>query len=307
MTIGLIGAPSSVAGHWPGMEKAPAFLRLAGIPDRLREVGAHVVDHGDLPQLRWRPDPDHPHTQNIALVASYLNDVACRVSDAVRDGQLPLVIGGECAITLGAVAGFLRHYDDFGLMYLDGHLDLNTPLASASGILDSMVMAHLFGIDGTAPELRDIGPRSPMLDPASVVAFGHNEDDMNPIEIEHQRSIRMTTYPLSRLDGAVRALAQDALAVLEDRVARFALHFDVDVIRFTDFPIANVPNHHEGLTFDQAMESIEVFASSDKCVGVLITEINPDHASEALGVRLAERFAYALRHRVAVAESAHQP
>jgi arginase len=298
MRFGLIGAPSSAAGHWPGMEKAPAFLRLVGLPERLRENGAEVVDHGDLPQVRWRADLDNPRAQNLALVRDYLEEIAQRVDAAITDGQLPIVVGGECTVTVGAVAGFLRHHDDFGLMYLDGHIDLNTPASSSSGILDSMGMAHMLGQEGTVEELSELGPRYPMLDPGKVVYFGHNVRKMNDVEVEHLDRYGMPAYPVATLEGSISELAHEALSVLEGRVEAFALHFDVDVIRFKDFPIANVPIHNEGLSFDQAMECAEVFASSPQCVGVLITEINPDHANEELGTRFASGIARAVRGRV---------
>jgi arginase len=299
MIAGLIGAPSSAGGHWAGMEKAPAFLRLAGLPEGLRAGGAVVVDHGDLPQLRWRPDLGSPRAQNVALVSDYLKEVARRVEASLSAGEWPILIGGECTITIGAVAGFLRHYDDFGLMYLDGHVDLNTPKSSSSGILDSMGMAHMFGQEGSLDELSRLGSRFPMLDPARVVFFGHNEQKMDDVEVDQLKRHGSPAYPVRSLDGSVRQLAREALGVLESRTAAFALHFDVDVIRFCDFPIANVPIHNEGLRFDQAMECVEVFAASASCVGAVITEVNPDHATEELGRRFAAGIARALNARIA--------
>lgn len=299
MIAGLIGAPSSAGGHWPGMEKAPAFLRRVGLPECLREGGAALVDHGDLPLLRWRPDPGSPRAQNVALVADYLREVARRVEAALTAGEWPILLGGECTVTIGAVAGFLRKYQDFGLMYLDGHVDLNTPESSRSGILDSMGMAHMFGQGGTLEELSKLGHRFPMLDPAKVVYFGHNERKMNDIEVDQLKRHGSPAYPVTVPEGSVRPLAREALSVLEARTAAFALHFDVDVIRFCDFPIANVPIHNEGLSFDQAMECVEVFAASPSCVGAVITEINPDHATEELGQRFASAIARALNVRIA--------
>ena len=58
------------------------------------------------------------------------------------------------------------------------------------------------------------------------------------------------------------------------------MHFDVDVIDFVDFPIADVPQHNAGLTFREAITCLEVFASSPHFTGLTITEFNPDHADE---------------------------
>ena len=71
------------------------------------------------------------------------------------DGRLPLVLGGDCTITLGALAGF----GDGGLMYFDGDADLNTPERSESAVADTMGMTHMLG-DGS-PEMATGRPRWP--------------------------------------------------------------------------------------------------------------------------------------------------
>ena len=87
--------------------------------------------------------------------------VAEKVSLILDDGGVPLVIGGDCTITLGVAAAYVRRYPDLGLMYFDGDIDVSTPQGTVSGILDTMGMAHLLG-DGI-PELAHAGPRHPLL------------------------------------------------------------------------------------------------------------------------------------------------
>lgn len=101
-----------------------------------------------------------------------------------------------------------------------------------------------------------------MMTADRVVYFGHNERKMKPIEVEQLKQLEaggMRSFPVSLLEGSAEPLAEEALEVLEGQVEHFLLHFDVDVIRFKDFPIANVPIHNEGLSFEQAMECLRVF------------------------------------------------
>jgi arginase len=116
--MGLIGVPSSAGAHWPGQEKAPGVLRGARLVERLESAGCAVVDHGDLPRFRFRPDRGHP--QNLAAVIEVARSVAGRVEGALGDGEIPLVIGGDCTIELGVLCGFLRAGEDPALLYLDG-------------------------------------------------------------------------------------------------------------------------------------------------------------------------------------------
>ncbi|MEW9551089.1 arginase family protein [Nonomuraea sp. NPDC050783] len=168
--FGFLGVPSSAAAHWPGQENAPEALRRAGLADRLP-----VRDYGDLPRIRMRPDRGHP--QNFALTAEVAAAVAGRVEGIVRDGLVPLVVGGDCTIELGVVAGALRAGADPALVYVDGGADLRTPETAPTGVLDSMGAAHLLDLPGAAPELAGLGPRRPLLAPGALVFFGYERSD----------------------------------------------------------------------------------------------------------------------------------
>ena len=61
---------------------------------------------------------------------------------------------------------------------------------------------------------------------------------------------------------------------------RFLLHLDLDVVDFFDLPVADIPLHNAGLTFDEAMRCPAVFARHEGLAGLTITECNPDHGAE---------------------------
>src|SRR6516164_3685859 len=113
-TIALIGVPSSAGAHWPGQEKAPQYLRRTGLVERFSASGVPVVDHGDLPVVRFWPDRAHPKQQNLGRVVDIATRTAEQVEAALQQQATPLVIGGDCTIALGAITGFLRHGIDLG-------------------------------------------------------------------------------------------------------------------------------------------------------------------------------------------------
>ena len=72
-------------------------------------------------------------------------------------------------------------------------------------------------------------------------------------------------------------------AILEQWAApyeRILVHFDVDVLDFFDAPLAENYTRNLGLTLDQAMRALAVFAGDPKFGGLTITELNPDHGEE---------------------------
>jgi arginase len=295
-TITLIGVPSSAGAHWPVQEKAPQYLRDARLVEHLEAVGLRVFDDGDLPRVRFSPDRENRRQQNIGAVAGVAREVAKRVSRALQSQAIPLVVGGDCTIGVGTVAGFAEVYTDVGLLYFDGHTDLNTPRTSASGILDSMGVAHMIGMDGAAKELSRIGPRFPLLAPERLVLFGYNPREINASEPEALRRHGLANYSSDEIRRDPLAAAA-ALGEIERRAERFVIHLDVDVIDFTDLPLADVPQFSGGLPFRDVLACLCVFASSRKFAGLTVAEVNPDHADEEGAV--AETFVRGLAEALA--------
>ena len=293
MRLGLIGVPSSAGAHGPGQEKAPAALRQAGLLGALRETGLEVEDLGDLPAARFTADPDHHKGQSLLPVIRVVRQVADAVAGAVERDLLPLVLGGDCTITLGVVAGLLRRQQDLGLIYFDGDADLTTPQTTHSGIFDSMGMAHLIG-EG-APELAHIGPRFPLLPQDRIVLFGFQPYEIEPAESRLLEKSAMLQYPVTSLGDRPVDLARATLARLEERAQAIAVHFDVDVMDSAEIPLADWP-HYDALSFGDAMHCLSVFVRTPKLAALVVTEINPDHDPEGLLVRqFIDAFADALR------------
>jgi arginase len=267
-------------------------LREAGLAERLRLAGLLAQDHGDLPRTRFRPDPGR-HPQNLEAVVGVARSVADQVELVLRGGEVPLVVGGDCTVELGVLSGFLRAGGDPALLYFDGGVDLYTPATNPTGILDSMGVAHMVGEPGVAEELARIGPRFPLMDDERILLFGY---EPNPPEVEVLEQRSMSRYPAASVRGRAEEAASEALTLLEDSTERFVVHFDVDVIDFVDFPVADVPQHNAGLTFEDAMACLTVFAASPGFGGLVVTEFNPDHADEdgELAATFAEALAGAL-------------
>lgn len=203
----LIGVPSSAGAHHAGQELAPAALRAAGLLDRLRAAGLSVSDGGNLPVTPFEVSPGR--YRNLAAVVRVAGLVRDRVASVVADGGAPLVVGGDCTITLGVVAGFGR---DVRLVYVDGDMDLGS-LGNAdtpdSGILDSTGVAHLLG-EG-APELAGIGETVPLVSPSRLTLLGGDPRETSDIgrEFLAERGVSFQEGPAlaaSPADAARRAL-----------------------------------------------------------------------------------------------------
>ncbi len=271
----MIGVPSSAGAHHAGQDLAPGALRAAGLADRLSAAGAKVTDAGDLPGAVFTADRAAPAGRNLQAVVRVAGEVADAVADVVASGRLPLVLGGDCTITIGAVAGFSRVDPRVGLVYVDGDADLDVPGDGVSGIFDAMGISHLLGRG--APELAGLGGSVPLLTPGRLAIVG---SDPRETSDEGRRyladlGVSFTEAPAFSADPA--GAARQALAAVRGSASRVLVHFDVDVVDSGDLPLGNFPHYGSGVHLDDALTAIAILRADPAFAGLVITEINPTH------------------------------
>jgi arginase len=271
----LIGVPTSAGAHHAGQERAPAALRAAGLGDRLRAHGLSVADAGDLPGSAFAVDHEHPAARNLAAVVKVAREVADAVASLVRAGQRPLVLGGDCTITLGVIAGFRSVHPAVGLAYVDGDADLGA-LSEGSGILDATGVAHLLGYG--EPELAGLAAEAPLLHPSRLAIVG-----CDPREVSEAGRRFLADRRVSYTDGPglvadPEAAARKALAALSG--GPMVVHFDVDVVDSGDLPLGNFPHYNSGVRLDDVVRCLRVLLADPACAGLVVTEVNPTYDAD---------------------------
>ena len=73
------------------------------------------------------------------------------VQKAIMDDFVPLVLGGDHSLGIGSVHGTLKglqkkqekDLDQMGVIWIDAHADINTPLTSVSGNIHGQSVAYI--------------------------------------------------------------------------------------------------------------------------------------------------------------------
>ena len=118
-SIVLYGAPfDSTTSYRPGARFGPAAMRHESYgletysPYQDKDLtDGNVFDCGDLELC-------------FGSSESALVDIESRAAEILRDGKLPLLLGGEHLVTLGAVRAAVRKYPDLHIVHFDAHADL---------------------------------------------------------------------------------------------------------------------------------------------------------------------------------------
>lgn len=285
----VIGVPTSAGAHHAGQDRAPAELRAAGVIGRLQAAGLAVTDAGDLAGGLFAVDHEHPRARNLDAVIRVAREVADAVASQLEAGRRPLVVGGDCTVTLGVIAGFRRGHPDVGLAYVDGDADLGAALGDeASGILDSTGIAHLLGLG--EPDLAGLAGETPLLDGSRIAILG-----CDPREVTDAGKAFLAECGVSYTDGPELAAdpvgaARKALAALAGRPGGrppaevlvgsgrpLVVHFDVDIVDSGELPLGNYPHYDSGVSLDDVTACLRVLLSDPSCAGLVLTEVNPSY------------------------------
>ena len=295
--LAVLGAPSGAGACGVGQEQGPAALRAAGLIDQLGRAGFQVGDLGDFAPVPWRPDRDRPQAQNLEAVVDAVKKTATLVADALREpDRLVLVLGGDCTVGIGTVAGVQATVDDVAIAYYDLHSDLNTPASSFDGALDWMALAHMLALDGTEPALAGATEKAPLLEPTQVVLFAQSLRHATRFERGEIERLGLARVDLEDVRADPEGAARQALDLIASRFDRFVIHLDLDVVDFTDAPLSEHPSRNTGLKLADMLEALKMLASAPGLVAITVTELNPHNAAADHG--LLERFAASLAEAI---------
>jgi arginase len=289
--IRIIGVPMDLGASRRGVDMGPSALRVAGLQSRLKQLGRHVEDIGNVavPQ----PEEQHYGEKN----AKYLDEIAqaCRgLADTVKksldEEMVPLVLGGDHSIAVGTTAGAAAHFHKqskrIGVIWLDAHGDMNTPDSSPSGNIHGMPLAAIMGYG--PPELTELGGIKPMVEPRNVSLVGIRDLDSKERRLVKDSGVHIFT--MRDIDErGMREVMAEAIRFASDDTAGICVSLDMDFVDPSDAPGVGTPVRG-GVTYREAHLALEMIADSRSMVSFELVEINPvidlHNTTALLGVEL---------------------
>lgn len=254
------------------------MFRDGGLLEQLTDLGLSDGSWLEVEGFTWRPDRESPRAQHVDQVRRVVLETAARVETVIRAAELPLVLGGDCTVGIGTVAGAVGAGHRVGLVYLDRHADLNTPESVPDGTLDWMGMSQMLDARGSIEPIAGAFAGRPLLQPSRVVILGADEEAWTAWEREEAGRLRLPRIGIDAVCEDPGSAAADALGRLDGCDAVY-VHFDVDLLDFVDAPYSENVDRNSGPSLAQAATALEVLCSDPRFAGLTVTEVNPAHAS----------------------------
>ena len=276
MRIRIVGVPMDLGAGRRGVDMGPSALRIAGISERLREIGHVVFDDGDIPvKVPESQEIDNPKLKYLPEIVRVSTILSHKIEGIMEQGEFPLVLGGDHSIAMGTISGLSsyarKHELRFGVIWVDAHADMNTRETSPSGNIHGMPFAAVLGEGVT--ELTTIGGDFRKVDPQNAVLIGVRNIDRAEKEIVKKTGIKY--YTMADIDkyGAHRIIGK-VLKEFKENVDLLHVSFDIDSVDPSVAAGVGTPSPG-GLSYREAHLIMETIADCECMSSLEVTEVNP--------------------------------
>jgi len=274
--VHIINVPLDLGASRRGTDAGPSAFRIAGLHTAIESLGYSMSAETDIPvPVMESRATDTPQTRFKDVILTVCNQLAQQTRQTMRDGEIPLVIGGDHSIAMGTVSGvaaqLAENNNKLGLIWFDAHGDMNLPETSPSGNVHGMPLAHLLGYGDS--ELSSILSINPAVSAENVVLIGLRDIDHEERKFINQSGV--TTFTMRDIDQlGMCEIARRALEVVNTGTAGFHLSFDLDGCDPDVIPGSGtlVPG---GVNLREAHLLLEECASDGHMTSMEVVELNP--------------------------------
>ena len=282
--IAIIGFPIDLGSGRRGVDMGPSALRIAGLQNKLKDLGYKVNDTGDIKiEIMERQKIGNLKLRYIDEILKTSNTLAAKVESVLDKNNFPLCIGGDHSMALGTIAGISSYCKKnnlkLGVIWIDAHTDMNTDKTSPSGNIHGMPLAALLGLGNK--NLVDICGFSPKLQPENCAIVGIRSIDEE--EKKNIKKLKIPVYTMTEIDKmGIHRIINKILGQFGKTVDHIHVSFDVDSVDPTVAPGVGTPVPG-GLSYREAHLLMESIAECGCMSSLEIAELNPilDHENKS--------------------------
>ena len=277
MRVKVIEMPLDFGASRHGADMGPSAIRLAGLRQRLESLGHEVTDYFSPIDIKPADydDEGNPKAKYLNPIVRSCTQLALAVEESFREGDFPLIIGGDHSIALGSVAGVsaacIRQGKKLGILYVDAHGDFNTAETTLTGNIHGECMAASCGYG--LPDLTDLYFKGQKVNPENVCFVGTR--DLDAQEKNLMKKAGVTVFSMSDIDRqGFPVILQKIRNFFAEKVDCVHLSFDLDVLDPMFAPGTGI-QLQAGLSNREGLMIMEEMCEMGKVCSAEIVELNP--------------------------------
>lgn len=226
------------------------------------------------PTLRHAASSKLDYPQRLEQIIQFNQQLSQAVQQQTEANQFCVVLGGDHAMAVGTWSGVvsaLKAKKEFGLLWIDAHMDSHTPETTPSHAIHGMPLAILLGHG--EPLLVNLMGSGPKLSPQHVVLFGIRSFEAG--EAALLASLKVRIYFMEEIrDRGVELCLQEAIQRINQAPKGFGISVDLDAFDPIDAPGVGSPEPN-GLFSDGLLPELKNAFAHPNFKALEIAEYNP--------------------------------
>jgi arginase len=273
-TISVIGVPMDLGQGRRGVDMGASAIRYAGLQERIEQLGYTVKDQGNIHVPTAETHTINNQSQKLKYLPEVVRvseDLAAKVAEVVKQGDFPIILGGDHSIAIGSLAGVTQQYKNLGVIWFDAHGDFNTENTTPSGNIHGMPLAVSVGIGHD--ELVNVAGFAPKVKPENIVIVGARSIDSDERRLLKENNV--TVYTMHEIDKlGIGTVMEEAIRIAGTGTDGIHLSLDLDSIDPDMCPGVGTPVLG-GVTYREGHLAMEMLFQSGRVVSGDLVEVNP--------------------------------
>ncbi len=242
--IRIINVPISTGCDKSGVDLAPQYFLDQGIVSWFEREG-HVVETlfiqgsivANVLTEKFAECAGVKYLSEVCTVNTNLRDI---VSQTLRDGYFPMIIGGDHSLGLGSMAGVSESFSDVGVIWFDAHGDINTEATSPSGNSHGMPCAAAIGL--CSSKLNDVCRKK--LNSQNFFWIGARDLDEGERKYMEDNNLNVYSADFIREHGMLYVVKDVLKKIEQNGIKNIHCSIDIDamdpsIVSATGTPVSN--------------------------------------------------------------------
>lgn len=275
MKINVIGVPLYYGCDKQGVEIGPNELRKYGLIDIFNKKH-EVSDIGNV-SVDYVNEKDkflsHTKMKYLSAVTKTNEELSDKVYESLCNSKFPLIVGGDHSLAIGSIAGSSKYFgQDYGVIWIDAHGDINTESTSPSGNIHGMPLAASMGIGSDI--LTNISFNGSKVAMQNIFILGARDLDIGELELIKEKNLNVWTMNDVKEKGLETCLNELIEKVNSLGINNLHLSFDIDSLDPSFTPGTGTPVV-DGLTIDGGKKVLSDLIATNKVRCLDFVEFNP--------------------------------
>lgn len=267
----LLGVASGWGAQVRDSEKGAEKLRATGFYNKIPKM---IWNRMVYPMFNSKEKPLPIGIQTKPVLLDVFQKISSSIQEIMSKKHFPIIIGGDHSNAVGTWSGVvtaLNAKGEFGLIWIDAHMDSHTYETSPSKAFHGMPLAALLGYG--EPEFVNLGGIAPKLSPQHVVLMGIRSFEEGEQKLLEKLNVRIMYMDEIKRRGFDECF-KEAVSIVKNGTKNFGVSLDLDFFD-PEFAPATPSLEPNGGNPSNVLPSLKKLQNEERLAAFEIVEFNP--------------------------------